>query len=152
MQQEKSSLSRTISSVYRVKWLFHETKVNVGQALQLLYIWKQSQHTAQNSSWRFNGYLQHTNRTPRSSAAGCYLVLRDWTKPKCSEKSHNNITLNRSRNLYENQNNKTVYLWGNDWTTHFIKHCNSCSWMSLWSVRVPETVSLCVRLYLRDRE
>ncbi len=50
------------------------------------------------------------------------------------------IWLNRSRNLYENQNNKTVYLWGNDWTTHFIKHCKSFSWMSFWVVRVPETV------------
>ncbi len=112
MQQEKPSLSRTVCSIYRVKRLFHETKVNVGQVLELLYIRKQSQNTAQYCSWRFNGHLQHTNRKPRSSAARCYLVLRDWTKPKCSEKSHNNRTLNRSRNVYENQNNKTAYLWG----------------------------------------
>lgn len=148
MQKEKPSLSRTFCSIYRVKWLwlFYEMKVNVGQVLQILYIWKQSQYTAQNSSWRFKGHLQHTNRTPRSSATlflqRCHFVLRDWTKPN----------LNRSRNLYENQNNKTVYLWGNDWTIHFIKHCKSCSWMSFWVERVPETVSLCVRLYLRDRE
>ncbi len=114
MQQEKPSLSRTVCSVYRVKRLFHETKVNVGQVLELLYIRKQSQYTAQNRSW-FNGHLQHTNRKPRSSAARCYLVLRDWTKPKCSEKSHNNMIYMKI---------KTVYLWGNEWTTHFIKHCN----------------------------